>query len=215
MALDICGSSVYNTLYGTSLTHKILRWLLDFWKTGAPLFEAKLTLTHVLIEWFLKHQRDFHLYQTCPVPYKTLSPNALTPNLHYTFQWLFECHFQEGGSWPIPHMSLPDDPVQLLSVSILWLLHGHQHAANTYLETKHHYTKHIHTNSPLILYCIMPEREGALTNVTCYALPSRLALGLNRYNKLWIIIHTSSETQQSSQPMGTSSSFARSKMAEA
>jgi len=67
-ALDVCGSSVQNTHYGISLAPKILRWLLDFWKIGAPLFEAILTFTHVLIVGFLKKHRDFHLLSDMPCP---------------------------------------------------------------------------------------------------------------------------------------------------
>jgi len=126
---------------------------------------------------------------------KHLSPTVLTPKLHYKFQWLFECHFQEGGSWPVPNMSLPDDPVQLLSVNILWLSHGHQHAANMYLQTNCHYTKHIHINGPLILYSIAPEKVSQMwhvmdyhpdyfcdsTHMTRYGLQSRLA----EAQKIW------------------------------
>jgi hypothetical protein len=37
VAPNICGSSVWNLLYVTLLSPKILRWLLDFWKIHVPL----------------------------------------------------------------------------------------------------------------------------------------------------------------------------------
>jgi hypothetical protein len=55
-------------LYGISLAPKILRWLPDFCKIGAPLFEVISTLTHVLTEQFLKNHREFHLLTDIPCP---------------------------------------------------------------------------------------------------------------------------------------------------
>ena len=145
-------------LYGTSLTHKILRWLLDFWKNWCSPVWSQTDIYPCFNRMVLKEPKGLSPFIRHALSLiKHLSPNVLTPKLHYKFQWLFECHFQEGGSWPVPHMSLPDDPVQLPSVSILWLLHGHQHAANTHLETKHHYTKHTHINrlAPELFFLIL------------------------------------------------------------
>jgi len=40
VAPNICGSLVWNLLHVTRPAHRILRWLLDFWKIYAPLVLA-------------------------------------------------------------------------------------------------------------------------------------------------------------------------------
>jgi hypothetical protein len=46
VALSVCGSSIWNLLHVTLLAHRILRWLLDFWKICGHLLWSHNKLEH-------------------------------------------------------------------------------------------------------------------------------------------------------------------------
>jgi len=60
IASDICGSAVWNVLHFLHQTPRILRWLLDFWKTCAPL-DYTLRLMSLLILWMFPNNTILHL----------------------------------------------------------------------------------------------------------------------------------------------------------
>ena len=53
VAPSICGPSVWNLLHVTLLAPIILRWVLDFWKICAPLYENDLKRlpSHTSVYW--------------------------------------------------------------------------------------------------------------------------------------------------------------------
>lgn len=80
--------------------------------------------------------------QNVSFPKTDITSIALTLRLHYKFQLLLQCHFQEDGSWQAPHKRPLDGSVEWQSVNILWLFCAHWHEPNKYLPTRqYHCTK--------------------------------------------------------------------------
>lgn len=58
-------------------------------------------------------------------PKPDISSIVLTLKLHYKFQLLLQCHFQEDRSWRAPHMRPLDGSVEWQSANTLWLFCAH------------------------------------------------------------------------------------------